>query len=98
MTPANKTKILSLINAYKLSEAFEALDKLQLQNPYYAKLKREFIAGIKTIDFVEQLIVLVNNIEIEGRNANINQEEQAKIIQNAEKIYNIGHIDNADFS
>jgi predicted HTH transcriptional regulator len=63
MTPENKTKILSLINAFQLSEAFTALDKLNLQNPDYAKLKREFIFGIKTVDFIDRLIVLVNNID-----------------------------------
>ena len=86
MTPANKTKILSLINAYQLSEAFTALDKLNLQNPDYAKLKREFIAGIKTVDFVEQLIVLVNNIETEGRDKPIFKPNQTTISKNMKKI------------
>jgi hypothetical protein len=86
MTPKNKTKILSLINAYQLSEAFTALDKLNLQNPDYAKLKREFIAGIKTVDFVEQLIVLVNNIEIEGQNNTILKPNQTTTFENMKKM------------
>ena len=86
MTHANKTKILSLINDYQLSEAFTALEKLNLQNTDYAKLKREFITGIKTVDFVEQLIVLVNNIEIEGQNNTILKPNQTTTFENMKKM------------
>ena len=86
MTPEHKNDILSLINAYKLSDAFAKLDKLNLQNPDYARLKKEFIAGKSDVNFVDRLLVLVNNLTIEENNTSIFKSNLTIFYKNMKKI------------
>lgn len=92
-----KQELLNMADELKYAELFEELDRMGLNSEAYNRLKKEFVLGKTDIDFNDRLKTLIGQIFLNANLENV-PSEKAKIIQNAEKIYNIDKIDNANFS
>lgn len=99
-------KALSNLENANFAGYFDEMDKIQDQipshlKPIYATHKNKFIAGQKEWDFHQQLAVFAKHLT-QGTQAEQKTDEADSstqtIIQKADKIYNIKHIDKANFS
>lgn len=82
---------------------FEEMDKVKPNIPphlktAYAEHKGKFIAGQQPWNFAQQLAVFPKElINSDNSTSSQNNSQAQTIIQKAEKIYNIGNIDTANF-
>lgn len=56
-------EILNLIDNYELAKAFDKIDELGIIDDKYALLKKEFIIGKNSVDFIDRLKVFVRSLE-----------------------------------
>jgi hypothetical protein len=100
----NIQKALSHLQDANYADYFEEMDKVvpqNLQTPYQEH-KGKFIAGQAPYNFHQMLEVFAREVEkaLTNPNKGISTAEDTvgkTVIQNAEKIYNIGKIDKATF-
>lgn len=92
-----KQELLDMANELNYAKLFEELDRMGFKGEIYETLRTEFILGTKDIHWNNRLKTLIGQFFLNPNLENV-PSEKANIIQNAEKIYNIDKIDNANFS
>jgi hypothetical protein len=93
----SKEELLEMADELNYAQLFEELDRMGLKGEIYETLKTEFMLNKTDIHWNNRLKMLIGQFFLNPNLENI-PSEKAKIIQNADKIYNIDKIDNANFS
>ncbi len=92
----NKEELLRMADALHYADLFEELDNLGFKGEIYETLKAEFLLNKTDIHWNNRLKTCISSFFSQNKENMLS--EKPSIIQNAEKIYNTGKIDNANFS
>lgn len=64
------SRTLDLINQYRISDAFDEIDKLNTINTTLEQLRQEFIGGFQNVNYIQRLILAVKTLEKTKENEN----------------------------